>query len=185
MKARLLKRAAKVEQEYTSEGTSVNQLAKVFRQVGWEPNMVNLDFGGGKYDRAVEYLKSHGAENLVFDPYNRPAEHNKMVMDRIRKQKADTTTCCNVLNVIKEPEIRCQMLRKIKGMVKPDGTVYISVYRGVGRDPRETSNGWQENRPLKTYLEEVQSVFMDAEIKGGIIIARKSKKHKGWRRYDG
>lgn len=161
----------KVEQEYTSERTSVNQLSKPFRKVEWPKGHVNLDFGGGKYDQAVEYVKSHGAENLVFDPYNRTPEHNKEVLQRLRKQKADSATCANVLNVIKEPEIRKQVLRKIKSLVKPGGNVYISVYRGEGTCPGPTCNGWQENRPLKTYLEEVLSVFQDASVKNGMIIA--------------
>jgi hypothetical protein len=162
-----------VKQEYTSEGTSVNQLPGVFNRVDWKPKTVNLDYGGSKFDQAVEFLKSKGVTNLVFDPYNRAAEHNREIMHKLKKRKADSATIANVLNVIKEPEIRKQVLRKVRSLVKPGGEVYISCYRGKGGAPGiPTSRGWQENRPLKTYLEEVESVFSSAELVGAMIVAR-------------
>jgi len=160
------------KQEYTSERTSVNQLPSVFNRVDWEPKTVNLDYGGGKFNQAGDFLKDKGVTNLVFDPYNRAAEHNKDIMHKLKKRKADTATIANVLNVIKEPAIRKQVMRKVKSLVKPGGSVYIMCYRGEGKCPGPTCNGWQENRPIKTYLEEVESVFSSAELSGAMIIAR-------------
>ena len=37
---------------------------------------MNLDIGGGKYDSVTEMYSEHGAENVVYDPFNRSAEHN-------------------------------------------------------------------------------------------------------------
>jgi len=160
-------------QEYTSEGTSVNQLPGVFKRVEWEPKTINLDYGGGKFDRATEFLKGKDVLNLVFDPFNRAAEHNREIINTLKGRKADTATIANVLNVIKEPEIRKQVLNKVKSLVKPGGSVYISVYRGKGGAPGiPTTRGWQENRPIKTYLDEVTSVFSSAEIQGSLIVAR-------------
>jgi hypothetical protein len=85
---------------------------------------------------------------------------------------ADTATICNVLNVIKEHIVRLGVLFRVKCLVLPGATVYISCYRGNGTTPTLTSRGWQENRPLKTYLDEVKEIFPDAEIKNGMIIAR-------------
>jgi hypothetical protein len=110
--------------------------------------------------------------NLVYDPYNRVAEHNKDIMHKLKKRKADTGTIANVLNVIKEPEVRKQVMRKVKSLVKPGGFVYIMCYRGEGQCPGPTCNGWQENRPIRTYLDEVRSVFGDAEIQGRMIVAK-------------
>ena len=163
---------AEKEQEYTSARTSVNQLPGVFNRVDWKTKSINLDYGGGKFDQAVEFLKGKGVTNLVFDPYNRAPEHNQRIMHLLKKRKADTATIANVLNVIKEPEIRKQVMRKVKSLVKPGGEVYIMCYRGEGITPGPTCNGWQENRPIKTYLEEVQQVFGSAELKGSMIIAR-------------
>jgi hypothetical protein len=177
-KSKLLAKKAAAEpepeptQEYTSERTSVNQLPGVFNRVEWEPKSVNLDYGGGKFNQAVEFLKGKGVTNLVFDPYNRAAEHNQKIMHMLKKRKADTATIANVLNVIKEPEIRKQVMRKVKSLVKPGGSVYIMCYRGEGNTPGPTCNGWQENRPIRTYLEEVQQVFGQAELKGQMIVAR-------------
>jgi hypothetical protein len=164
--------AERPKQEYTSERTSVNQLPAVFNRVEWQPKTVNLDYGGGRFDNAVEFLKGKGVTNLVFDPYNRAAEHNKDIMHKLKKRKADTATIANVLNVIKEPEIRKQVMRKVRGLVKPGGFVYVMCYRGRGECSGPTCNGWQENRPIKTYLEEVQQVFGDAEVQGQMIVAR-------------
>ena len=164
--------AEPVKQEYTSERTSVNQLPAVFNRVEWQPETVNLDYGGGRFDQATEFLSGKGVVNLVFDPYNRAAEHNKDIMHKLRKRKADTATIANVLNVIKEPEIRKQVMRKVRSLVKPGGYVYIMCYRGEGSCPGPTCNGWQENRPIKTYLEEVQQVFSEAAVKGQMIVAR-------------
>lgn len=167
-----MKTAEPKKQEYTSERTSVNQLPAVFNRVEWKPKSVNLDYGGGRFDNAVDFLKGKGVKNLVFDPYNRAAEHNREIMHMLKKRKADTATIANVLNVIKEPEIRKQVMRKVRGLVKPGGTVYIMCYRGEGKCPGPTCNGWQENRPIKTYLEEVQQVFGEAELNGSMIVAR-------------
>ena len=164
--------AEPVKQEYTSERTSVNQLPAVFNRVEWQPETVNLDYGGGRFDQATEFLSGKGVVNLVFDPYNRAAEHNKDIMHKLRKRKAVTATIANVLNVIKEPEIRKQVMRKVRSLVKPGGYVYIMCYRGEGSCPGPTCNGWQENRPIKTYLEEVQQVFSEAAVKGQMIVAR-------------
>ena len=47
-------------QKYSSAKTSVKQVPAGFRIVdkyfGWQPNTVNLDIGGGKYDLMTEKL---------------------------------------------------------------------------------------------------------------------------------
>lgn len=141
--------------------------------VNFKPGTINLDYGGGRFDNVAEYLSEFDVVNLVYDPYNRSSDHNKMVIDEIRKNGgADTATCSNVLNVIKEPEVRLNVLSNISKLVKPGGAVYITVYEGTGQgNEGATKSGYQLNRKTQDYLEEVQQVFPDAKRKGKLIIA--------------
>lgn len=167
-----------IGQEFTSENTSINsgRLPAVFNMVNFEPGTVNLDYGGGKFDNVAEYLTQYDVINLVYDPYNRTAEHNKEVIGLIREHGgADTATCSNVLNVIKEPEVRLNVLQNIKKLVRPGGTVYITVYEGKGNAAEgPTKSGYQLNRKTADYMEEVQQIFPDARRKGKLIIATNS-----------
>lgn len=162
-------------QEFTSENTSINftKVPAVFRLVSdWRPGTVNLDYGGGRADTAAEYLAPLDVINLVYDPYNRTREHNQEVVKLIRKHGgADTATCSNVLNVIKEPEVRLNVLENIHKLVKPSGTVYITVYEGSGKgNEGPTKAGYQLNKKTADYLDEIRQVFPDAVRKGKLII---------------
>ena len=167
-----------IGQEFTSENTSINskKLPAVFNMVSFNPGTVNLDYGGGKADTAVEYLKQYDVINLVYDPFNRSAEHNQEVIRIIREHGgADTATCSNVLNVIKEPEVRLNVLKNISKLVKSGGTVYITVYEGKGNSAEgPTKSGYQLNRKTADYLEEIQEVFPDAKRKGKLIVCSNS-----------
>ena len=125
-----------IDQEFTSENTSINsgKLPAIFNMVHFEPGTINIDYGGGKFDNVADYLTQYDVINLVYDPYNRSKEHNKEVLRTCKAAGgADTATCSNVLNVIKEPEVRKNVLENIKKIVKPTGTVYITVYEGSGK----------------------------------------------------
>ena len=160
-------------QEHTSAKTCVRQIPAAFKKIDWVPGTINLDYGGGKYDDASDYLRLFArVSNVVFDPFNRSQKRNGKVLELLKARKADSATICNVLNVIKESVVRQGVLLRVKRLVKYGCPVYISVYRGRGNTPTLTSRGWQENRPLATYLDEVKQVFRDAEIKNNMIIAR-------------
>ena len=136
---------------------------------------MNLDYGGGKFDNATEYLAEMNVTNLVYDPFNRSADHNKMVLSEIRSNGgADTATCSNVLNVIKEPEARINVLKNIAKLIKSSGTVYITVYEGSGsNEGAPTKSGYQLNRKTADYLEEIESVFSDVKRRGKLIVCKK------------
>lgn len=172
------------EQKYDSAATSLNQLAGGVRAVAeiLKPDTINLDYGGGRYDKAAEYLKQYDIINLVFDPFNRKKEHNKQVLDIINEARgADSCTCCNVLNVIDGDAAKITALKNIKRLVKSGGKVYIQTYEGSDKVEvqnekgktvkrasgvgKETSKGWQENKETKMYLPIVQQVFSDATLK--------------------
>lgn len=164
-----------IDQEFTSENTSINskKLPAIFNMVSFEPGTINLDMGGGKFDNVAKHLSKYNVTNLVYDPYNRTKEHNREVVNIIRKAGgADTATCSNVLNVIKEPEARRNVLVNMSKLVKPNGDIYITVYEGSGRgDEGPTKSGYQLNRKTADYLEEIQQVFPDAVRRGKLIVA--------------
>lgn len=166
---------SQVDQEFTSENTSINsnKLPAIFKMIKLPEGSINLDFGGGRFDNVAEYLEPLGVINLVYDPYNRSAEHNQEVIKTLKEAGgADSATCSNVLNVIKEPEARLNVLKNISKMVKPGGDIYITVYEGTGKgDEGETKSGYQLNRKTADYVEEIQQVFPNAERKGKLIVA--------------
>ena len=167
-----------VPQEYTSENTSINKtkLPAVYNLIKLKPGSLVVDFGGGKWDTAVEHFAKEDITILVYDPYNRSAEHNKEVLRILRENGgADAAVNSNVLNVIKEPEARKNVLENIARITKPGAPIYITVYEGKGNGQEgPTKSGYQLNRKTADYLEEIQKVFPDATRKGKLIIAHNS-----------
>ena len=163
------------QQEFSSAATSINstKLPAIYSMVNFRAGDVVVDFGGGKFDNAVNYLKDKDVTLLVYDPYNRSAEHNKEVL-RILKEHggADAAVNSNVLNVIKEPEAREAVLRNIKKITKSGAPVYITVYEGKG-DGAEgpTKSGYQLNRKTADYMDEIGKVFSNVKRKGKLITA--------------
>jgi len=163
-------------QEYTSKKTSINskKLPAVFKLVKFERDSINVDIGGGKYDNANDYTKEeYNTINLVYDPYNRSKEHNDEVVRLVSKNHgADSVTCSNVLNVIKEKDVRLSVLRNCKKFLKPGKPCYITVYEGNGSGVESpTSAGYQLNRKTKEYVSEVKEVFANVQQKGQLITA--------------
>lgn len=152
-----------------SPDTSLNQIAAGFKKVNWKPNTTNLDLGGGKFEKSTEYLlNEHAVTNLIVDPYNRSASHNKEAMKQA-DERAITTTIFNVLNVIPEEKERIKLLKRAKR--KHTKNIYITVYEKDGDGAgHETTKGWQNSMKLKAYLPEVQKVYSGAKIAKQMII---------------
>ena len=167
-----------VDQEYDSAATSINsnKLPAIYKMVNFNEGDIIVDFGGGKFDNAVEYIRDKGATLCVYDPYNRSAEHNKEVLRILRENGgADAAVNSNVLNVIKEPEARKNVLENIARITKPGAPIYITVYEGKGNGQEgPTKSGYQLNRKTADYLEEIQEVFPDATRRGKLITAHNS-----------
>ena len=163
------------QQEFSSAATSINsnKLPAIYNMVEFRPGDVVVDFGGGKFDNAVNYLKDKNVTLLVYDPYNRSAEHNKEVLRLLKEHGgADAAVNSNVLNVIKEPEAREAVLKNIKKITKRGAPIYITVYEGRG-DGAEgpTKSGYQLNRKTGDYMDEVGKVFSNVKRKGKLITA--------------
>ena len=163
------------EQEFDSAATSINsnKLPAIYKLIDLKPGSVVVDFGGGKFDNAVEYLKDKDVTLLVYDPYNRSAEHNKEVLELLKKNGgADAAINSNVLNVIKEPSARRDVLQNISKITKKGAPVYITVYEGrADNNEGPTKAGYQLNRKTADYLDEIQDVFSTVTRKGKLITA--------------
>jgi hypothetical protein len=168
-----------MEQEYTSAKTSIKQIPAGFKIIdkhfGWQPNTINLDIGGGKYDLMTEKLLEKGVTNLVFDPYNRSLIHNIIVVNKIYNNDVDTVTIFNVLNVIKEHEVQINTLKLARSALKTGGMLYVrSTYMNPAKQSGVTKSGtFQHYKTQKEYLEIVKEVFPCAELKFGIIFAKR------------
>ena len=169
----------RVRQEFTSAATSLNQVAALFKSKVFDPGDVNIDIGGGAYNATTEYLaEQYGTTNMVFDPYNRGSEENLATLDFLRAgNRADTATCANVLNVIKEADSRRNVILEVAKSIKEDGTAYFSVYEkdksGQGR--QTGADQWQNSRATADYVSEIEEFFDNVERHGGVIVATNPK----------
>jgi hypothetical protein len=153
-------------QAISSAKTSINKIKipQLFSLVDFEPGTVNLDVGGGKFDTATIALAKKGVENLIFDPYNRSHDHNIEVEKRLDKNKADTATLSNVLNVIKEKQDRIIALKNAYNNVKKGGVVWIKVYKSTNREKyNEKLDSYQLGWDTEEYIPEVIAVFGNAQ----------------------
>ena len=169
-----------MEQEYTSARTSIKQVPAGFKIVdkhfGWQPNTINLDIGGGKYDLMTEKLLTKNVTNLVYDPYNRSMQHNGEVINTVLRVKGvDSVTIFNVLNVIKERMIQSEVLCLAKSALKDGGMLYVrSTYMNPAKRSGVTKSGtFQHYKTPREYLEIVKDIFPKAELKFGIIYVKK------------
>lgn len=151
--------------------TARNHIPAIFRKVrdNFYFGQVNLDLGGGPFEKMTDALAEEGVINLVYDPENRSPDHNHRIMNILYKRRAQTCTLSNVLNVIQTVAQRKVILEMAKQYTME--RVYITVYEGDrSGEARQTRDGWQNNRKLKLYLDEVQEIFPDSWIEKGVIV---------------
>lgn len=171
-----------VRQKYTSAKTSIKQVPAGFgivdKHFGWQPGTINLDIGGGKYDLMTNALKEKGVRNLIYDPYNRSQEHNGNVIHEVLRLKGvHSATIFNVLNVIKERQRQIDVIKLAYEALKLGGIVFVrSTYMNPAKRSGVTKSGtFQHYKTQKEYLEIVREVFPKAELKFGIIYAKKGE----------
>jgi hypothetical protein len=183
-------------QTITSARTSVNQLPAVLRLINkttkwparfWVDVDTVLDYGGGKYDRLTEALAKMGVRNLIYDPFNRSDDHNACIRGLVEARPADVGILSNVLNVVRKPAVRQEILENLKKWVDPEGgRIYITVHEGdKSSKGRRTRCGWQSNRPAKNYMREIRRVFPNSfgcrwGSKALIVIENWPEKIHGW-----
>lgn len=161
-----------VKLNYYPARTSIKQISRglkllieLIQENGWK-GVLNLDYGGGKYDLGTEYLKEHGINNLIYDPYARNFSHNKDVLFAIKNISVDTVTLLNVLNTIKNEETRINVLQHAFKYLKPGGFMIVTIYPGKGNGVGILSKKktWQENRSLTDYYFEIIEALGNVEI---------------------
>lgn len=168
-----------MKQEYTSENTSINKtkVPAVFKKAEKEfrEGHINIDIGGGKFDTATQYLAQKGVINVIYDPYNRSAEHNKEVLKMVNIiDGANSATCSNVLNVIKEDAIILETVKMCYDCIRDGGTSYFTVYEGNKSGIGKAScKGWQRNERLSDYKEFIKQVFGNVTQKNNVLFAKK------------
>ena len=174
-----------VDQQYTSKNTSQGNrrpgsVPKLFRLVaekfGWPAGAVILDYGcggDGNKENAANFLDQFDVEYVGYDKYMQSPEANRAAIKRVRDNGgADIVTCSNVLNTIKEPETRLNILENIKREAKPGADIYITAWRNPKGVEGPTGNDqYQLHWRPKDYLDEIHQVFPDAYTKGELIVA--------------
>lgn len=159
-----------MSQKYNSADTSINQIASVYKLKGiFKKGDRVLDYGGGKYDTATEFMADKGVKVFVFDPFNRTPAHNRSVLARFKKNKPDVIVCANVLNVIMEDNYVIDVIRKIKHLAGKNTAVIFSVYEGDKSGfGKPTVKGYQRNTRASGYADFILPYFPNAIRKGNV-----------------
>lgn len=139
-----------------------------FADLDLPPNTTILDVGGGKFDGARNYVKTKwNIDLLIWDPYNRPAEHNTQVRAQVEQQKTTAATSMSVLNVIPDIEARLAHINTLKSALQIAGVAYFKIWPGEGDRKKSYlpsinsygHPGYQANAGADRFLREVQIVF--------------------------
>ena len=126
----------------------------------------NFDNGGGSSDDNTKYVKeNYNIENIVYDPFMRPEEHNKKVSEKIKDKKFDCTTSFSVLNVIDNQEARSAHITLCHSVLKDEGSAFFKVWpgNGTGIEIKEAGR-YQSNKNAKFYVEEIKKVFGNENV---------------------
>lgn len=159
------------EQATTSAETCRNQKAagaRILTDIFDMPMRV-LDFGGGKYSEAQEYLRSFGAECEVYDPYNRSAHENLKVLNK----KYDLMMCNNVLNVLTDDILMfviddMRKIAKMCGVIKIVVTVYERDKSGIGCYTGK--NSYQRNEKTTNYIDKLRCFLAVSKHKKSLLV---------------
>lgn len=180
-----------MEQEFTSKQTASGngsfnhgngRVPSLFKKISWVPGTVNFDYGCGYEStqaRIAEYLDQYDVDYIGFDKFHQNAEQKKAAWAAVDQVGgADTCTCANVLNVVKERDVRVnEIIANIYEALKSGGTAYFDVYESdkSSRGGQTGKDNYQLKRPIDGYIEEVSEIFGEdnVKLKGKVIIAKK------------
>jgi hypothetical protein len=156
--------------DYLSRKTSCNRVPVGIKAlVEYLTTTCNLDYGGGRYDTATNWLKERGIENHVYDPFNRTPEHNAAALNH----KFTSVTLLNVLNTIESREERIAAIRDAYERVERGGIFVVQIYEGnkSGVGAVTKSKTYQHNHKLNDYKSEI------SEAIGMPFICLENKQH--------
>ncbi len=168
--------------KHPSAKTSVSQIPAAYKEPKLQEvykHSRNLDFGGGKYDLATQYLDGINCQNFVYDPYCRTQAHN---IDVIRNLDFDGSisviSCLNVLNVLLDKKDRDQVVGAIKYLTDSYSSVKHVVFQVYTKDKSGVSTATQLNKGPEWYWPELAGAF--AGWRSEILGAKKNIIHL-WR----
>jgi hypothetical protein len=121
-----------------------------------------LDIGGGEFDYNTAYLsEKYQITQKVYDPFKRSEKHNESILEEARNRPFDTVTSISVLNVISNEHALHAHLLLTRACVKKGGKVFFKVWpnNGTGKPSHLVKEGWQSNRRLASYLDDIKNVF--------------------------
>jgi hypothetical protein len=127
-----------------------------------------LDFGGGKFEDAKNYLAEHKIKCEVYDPYNRTYEENTQAINK----KYDVLLCNNVLNTLTDDVIDKAIEDMILVMQHCQIKIgFITVY-----ERNKTSIGeitapdqYQRNEKTEIYVAVLEKYFYKVSVKKKVI----------------
>lgn len=154
-----------MKQQGKPNRTSLSQIADMFKKIQWQPNTINLDYGGGAYDKSTDYLAEKGVQNFVFDTFARGIEENKRVAEFAKNHKFDTTTCFNVLNVVDNKDAQESIVRKCAKCLKKDGISYFQIYNS-GKKGSTKIDTYQDAENIDHYLPFFEKYYNDVKLLG-------------------
>lgn len=103
-----------------------------FKRWDESPDFKLLDFGCG-HGQDVMKLQENCIFAVGYDPYWAPNDHWLL-------GKYDVVLCTYVLNVVDEKD-RKTIIKQLKGLTKPGGTVYITVRRDLKKNHTVSQRG--------------------------------------------
>lgn len=160
-------------QEISSSNTARLQVPKTFKIIESISNNMKisklLDIGCGSKNSAFsEKVRSLNINYYGCDPFNKSKKENMNSILKCMNGQSNVVTLNNVLNTIKEPEVRKLVLEQAKNALSDDGILIMCFYEGsylAHEDktkpltPTVTRDGWQNRFKTEEYETEVKSVF--------------------------
>ena len=164
-----------MEQKYSSKDTSINTVNKVYKLFEFESSSIILDYGGGKFDSNINYMKNKNSSKvIVYDKYNRNKEYNEKTLLYCKENTPNYIVCSNVLNVIMEDEIIDYICKDILKYCNDETIVIFAIYEcdksGIGK---KTTKGYQRNQKTKEYLDFIKKYFDVSCVKNCMIVCKR------------
>lgn len=160
------------KQGFTGASTSVNviRLPIIYKRIPMTADYT-LDYGCGKYPDHVKNVLTQ-THYLPFDPFNQPHDINlrtwDIVQHAIRSGKKVDVVCSNVLNIIDNDKLICEITDLIKEIIALSKSMaYIKVHEGdkTGIGKQTGADSYQRNELTEAYLK----YFPGAVLKYDII----------------
>ena len=160
--------------------TSLNQVPAFFKSKTFQKIVADnkikqiLDVGGGKFDKATDFLRTQKIQNLVYDPFNRTRAHNRLVRNIFMWEipyENKMVTCLNVLNVIQDDKELDKTIKLCAEATVAKGCITVfQIYEGDKSGIKSTTTV-QRNQRTKDYLNAVAKHFPYARVVRNLIIA--------------